>query len=311
MPSYHVAREVEILASPHKVYEVLVDYRTWKTWSPWLISEPEALVTVSDNPSSVGSQYVWKGKVTGEGELQHQKLVPAKKIEDELRFIKPFQSTSSVAFELQPKGDGTLLTWTMDGKLPWFLFWMVPMMRTLLGMDFQRGLNMLKEWIETGSIQSKIKVHGVETCRPIRMAGIAGTCDIYEIGSALDKAISEAKAEFQRHNLATDGKMISVYTDFRFKKQEFDFIGGFLIPEDAQVPGSSKLQVWTIPASKSFRVEHIGSYRHLGNGWSVANQLVRFKKLKQPRTGTFEIYQTTPPETPEAELSTDIILPLK
>jgi len=76
MPSYHVAREVEILASPQRVYEVLADYRTWKTWSPWLISEPEALVTVSDDPSSVGSQYAWKGKVTGEGELQHRKLAP-------------------------------------------------------------------------------------------------------------------------------------------------------------------------------------------------------------------------------------------
>lgn len=170
---------------------------------------------------------------------------------------------------------------------------------------------MLKEWIETGSIQSNIRVHGVETCGSIRMAGISGTCDIYEIGSALDKAISEAKTEFLRHNLAIDGKMISVYTDFRFKKQEFDFIGGFLIPENAKVPSDSKLQVWKIPACKSFRVEHIGSYRHLGNGWSVANQLVRFKKLKQPRTGTYEIYQTTPPETPEEELSTDIFLPLK
>jgi hypothetical protein len=79
MPSYHVAREVEILASPHRVYEVLADYRTWKTWSPWLISEPEAIVTVSDDPSSVGSQYTWKGKVTGEGALQHRKLPPSRK----------------------------------------------------------------------------------------------------------------------------------------------------------------------------------------------------------------------------------------
>jgi hypothetical protein len=59
------------------------------------------------------------------------------------------------------------------------------------------------------------------------------------------------------------------------------------------------------------RVPQVVIYRHLGNGWSVANQLVRHKKLKQQRTGAYEIYRITQPETAEEELLTEIHLPLK
>ncbi len=40
------------------------------------------------------------------------------------------------------------------------------------------------------------------------------------------------------------------------------------------------LSEWSAPASSAFRVEHIGSYDHCGNGWSVAQQHVRHKKIK-------------------------------
>ena len=35
----------------------------------------------------------------------------------------------------------------MRGALPWFLFWMRPAMETFIGMDYERGLKMLKDWL--------------------------------------------------------------------------------------------------------------------------------------------------------------------
>lgn len=46
------------------------------------------------------------------------------------------------------------------------------MMKTFIGMDYERGLKMLKEWIETGTVLSKTNARGIETVRPMRMAGI-------------------------------------------------------------------------------------------------------------------------------------------
>ena len=102
MPAYHVQRSIQINASPDKVFETVADYGTWTTWSPWLCAEPEAKVTVTDDAASVGSIYSWTGKVVGEGEIEHRKLEPGRLIEDEIRFLRPFKSTSHVDFELEP-----------------------------------------------------------------------------------------------------------------------------------------------------------------------------------------------------------------
>ncbi len=101
------------------------------------------------NSAAVGSTYHWSGTVTGEGELVHKDLQPGRLIQDDLNFIKPFKSFAKTAFVLKPDRDGTQVTWNMDSSLPWFLFWMIPMMKTFIGMDYQRGLSMLKDLIET------------------------------------------------------------------------------------------------------------------------------------------------------------------
>jgi effector-binding domain-containing protein len=83
------------------------------------------------------------------------------------------------------------------------------------------------------------------------------------------------------------------------------------LPPGQRLANGSKLSLWELPAVNAFQVQHIGSYRHLGNGWSAANQLVRHRKLKQRSGGTFEIYRNWPGEVAESELVTDIYLPLK
>jgi hypothetical protein len=56
--------------------------------------------------------------------------------------------------------------------MPWFLFWMISQMEVFIGMDYERGLKMLKEWIETGSILSTTKICGIESVGPLKMAGL-------------------------------------------------------------------------------------------------------------------------------------------
>lgn len=310
MPKFHVQRSIEISASPDQVFEKVADFKTWTTWSPWLLAEPDAQVTVTSNAKDVGAVYAWQGKVVGAGEIEHQRLERPRKIEDEIRFIKPFKSTSKVAFELQPSGSGTQLTWHMYGSLPWFMFWMRPMMETFIGMDYDRGLKMLKEWIETGKINSQTKVKGMVSVGPLTMLGVRDKCRVADVGASMEAAFNKAAKLFQQHNLPTTGGMISVYTCFDMKAGMFDYISGYVVPDSVQCQ-SSELARWSLPAGQAFSVEHIGSYNHLGNAWSAANQIARYKKLKQSRIGTFELYKTTPPETPDAELRTEIYLPLR
>lgn len=311
MPAYEIEKSVFIQASPVRVFEMVADFQTWTTWSPWLIAEPTAVVTISEDAAAVGSVYAWQGQVTGQGEVEHKRLVKGELVEEELRFIKPFKSICKTSFKISQEGSGTRLLWDMKGAMPWFLFWMIPMLKTFIGMDYQRGLNMLKELIETGTINSKTIVHGTEKIASFRMAGIANQCKIEEVGESMDKAFEQARMEFRKADLPLDKGMISVYTKFRIKEAAFDYISGYIINEDAIIPSTSPLKTWALPSCNAFRVEHIGAYRHLGNGWSVANQLCRHEKMKQQRKGTYEVYRTTPAEVKEADIKTDIYLPLR
>lgn len=311
MPSFSVQRSVEIQADPMRVFQLVSDFSTWTTWSPWLIAEPETQVTVSADPRSVGSTYEWNGNITGAGQITHRKLIPGQLVDDELLFLKPFKSKAQVRFELAPASRGTKLTWVMDSSLPWFMFWMIPMMKTFIGMDYRRGLEMIKDLVETGRVPSKTVVHGIEQTAALRMAGIASRCSVDGVGPSMEQAFSKARQEFQQLGLSTNGLMISAYTKFHMKEGVFEYISGFTIPETVEIPAGSSLKLYSIPAGKAFRVEHIGSYRHLGNPWSAANQIVRSKKMKQQKHATYEIYRTTPPSTPDHELRTDIYLPLR
>jgi effector-binding domain-containing protein/uncharacterized protein YndB with AHSA1/START domain len=311
MPKYNITKSIEIAASPQRVFECVADYGTWTTWSPWLIAEPTAKVTLSKPANAIGSTYAWVGDVTGEGILEHKRLEPGRLIVDELKFIKPFKSTNTTTFELKPTSKGTHLTWSMDSSMPWFLFWMIPMMKTFIGMDYSRGLSMLKDLIETGKINSKVIQHGVEKMSSLKMAGVARICKVEGVSSSMQEAFGEAQREFARLGLPTDKGTISVYTKFKIKQGEFHYISGFIIPENTTVPAGSSLKTWSMPTSKVYRIEHIGPYKHLGNGWSVANMQCRGKKLKQQKIGTFEIYRNSPDTTPDDEIKTDIYLPLK
>ncbi len=310
MPSYHVARSIEIAATPQKVFEVVADFGSWTTWSPWLLAEPDAKVTVSAPANQIGAKYAWEGQVTGQGELVHRQLIPGQLVDDELRFIKPFKTTCSTSFELQPSGSGTRLTWNMQGQMPWFMFWMIPMMKTFIGMDYRRGLVMLKDWIETGAIPSRIEVRGSQPVGPLRVAGITGSAPVDAVGSQMEATFRTAREAFERAGIEP-GLPVSVYTRFRVKEGVFEYLSGFELPPGQRLPAESKLSLWELPPLQAFQVQHTGSYRHLGNGWSAANQLVRHRKLKQRSCGTFEIYRNEPGEVPEAELVTDIYLPLK
>lgn len=308
MPKFHVDRSITISAPSEKVHDTVADFGTWTTWSPWLCAEPDADVTITSDASSVGSVYAWKGEIVGQGEIEHKRLEAGRLIDQEIRFLKPWKSVSLVSFQTQPTEGGTKITWNMEGSLPWFMFWMKSMMTTFIGMDYERGLKMLKEYIETGHVNAKTEIRGVESVGPLKVIGVRASCSTRDVGSSMDKTFASAASEFERHGLPMDGHMISVYHSFDMKRQVLDYTGGYVVPDSTTVPAG--MSSWSIPTVTALKVTHTGSYNHLGNSWSAANQYSRYRKLKQSRVGTFEIYHN-PEECDEAKRLTDVYLPLK
>lgn len=246
----------------------------------------------------------------GQGEIEHQRLQNGRLIEDEIRFTKPFRSVSQVSFELQPAVNGTRITWNMRGKLPWFLFWMAPQMKAFIGMDYERGLKMLKEWIETGQIRSQTSILGIRSVGPLKMAGIRKASSLRDMQAAMKMGYQETKQRLSAADLPNEGEAISVYRRFDWKSQRCEFISGCLLPNSTdKLP--SGLSLWSIPTINAFCVRHSGSDEHLRNAWNAARQNVRYRRLKQSRASAFEIHRHDPQKVPKAERQTDVFLPLR
>lgn len=311
MPAYHVSRSTVIHADADKVFDTVADFGTWTTWSPWLCAEPEAEVVVSDDPSSVGSTYAWRGEVVGQGEMEHEVLQRGTRIESQIRFIKPFKSVAQVSFDFEPSGEGTSVTWHMNGKMPFFLFWMIPMMKSFIGMDYQRGLLMLKEWLETGTIHSETKIVGRQKVGPLRMLGVRKKCEYDDIGKSMEQALQEAVSLLTKAGISTEAcDVISVYHHFDIKRQIFDYSIGYVVETLPESPPAG-LSSWEIGEMDAFAVDHIGAYEHLGNAWSAAHQHVRYKKMKPAKCGGFELYGNDPAETDPADLLTHVYIPIR
>ena len=244
------------------------------------------------------------------GEMEHVDQHRPAEIHDELRFTKPYKSKSRVTFQLDSVGDGTQLDWQMLGSLPWFMFWFRPTMQALIGMDFQRGLAMLRDLIEKGEVLSRTEVIGIEEVPAMTVCGVRESCRTEEIGAAMDRVFAKAKSSLQGHGVASDGEMISVYHPVDIKQGRFDFTGGYSL-NAADAASLADLARCELPATRALHVRHTGSYHHLGNAWSGAHQYARYKKIKLAKGESYEIYRNDPTSTPESDWITDLYLPIR
>jgi len=311
MPVWNVQKSIEIDAPVSKVYQMVSDYRTWTTWSPWLIAEPQAKVDISDRSNQVGSTYHWSGKVVGEGRLEHLRLETDRLVEDRLDFIRPTKSKSKTGFKFEAIANRTKLVWWIDGNLPWYLFFLTPMIKTMVGMDYQRGLMMIKELAETGRITSSTEVLGIESIPPIRVAGLQAQSSVFNIEQSMEEMLVKLESEYQDQGMPKEGAMVAVYTRFKVKQGIFEYLLGRAIPDSLLIPTHSSLKEWKLPQARALHLRHIGSYKHLGNAWSIANRIADHQKLKLNRSASFEIYANSPVDTPEESVQTDLYLPLR
>lgn len=157
MSKYKVERSIVIAYPKKKVLESLKDFSQWPHWSPWLKLEPDAKVCFSDNMGEEGSNYTWDGEQIGIGSMALVE-VAENALEMHILFIKPHKSQAKVFFILEEEAEGTKVTWKMFFYLPWYMFFMARKMEDHLGRDYERGLVMLKSYLETGTVPSEVQL---------------------------------------------------------------------------------------------------------------------------------------------------------
>src|SRR5712671_3508443 len=119
--TFRVQRAASIKAPPEKIFALINDFRRWDAWSPWENKDPEMKKNFGAATSGKDAVYAWEGnKNVGQGRMEIAESVPPSKITIKLDFVKPFEAHNIVDFTLEPKGDSTDVTWSMQGDTPYF-----------------------------------------------------------------------------------------------------------------------------------------------------------------------------------------------
>ncbi len=150
--TYNVFRTVEIAKSKPEVFQYLKSLKKMDEWSPWAKKDPNMEKRFTGIDGEVGCTSYWNGnKEVGEGEQEIKNIVNGERIESELRFLKPFKSTSDCYLQVDDANNGnTKVTWGFSGKhkFPMSIMMLFMSMDKAVGKDFETGLASLKDNLE-------------------------------------------------------------------------------------------------------------------------------------------------------------------
>lgn len=299
----NVSRTINIAASAEEIKNHVTNFKTWPKWSPWLIAEPNTKVDVAAD----GQSYSWSGKRVGDGEMSI-KQVGDKKVDYDLLFLKPWKSKADVSFLMNEKGDSTDVTWTMNSKLPFFMFFMKKKMEAFVGNDYERGLAMLKDYVETGEVPSKLEFLGTDSYAGTKYVGLKRDTTMEGMKQHMQGDFEQVMATVGEGN---NGQWFSIYHNFDFVNDKISYTAAVGVDEyPANLPNN--MVKGDVPAGKANTVRHVGPYEHLGNAWATSMMMMRNKEFK-PVKGIhpMEFYRNSPLDTAPKDLISDVVFMVK
>jgi len=147
---HYVRREIVINAPLQKVFDYVKLLKNQETFNEHAMVDSARKKEFKGTDGTVGYIYAWSGdKGAGEGEKEIKDIVEGKKVEMEIRFIKPMAVSATVIMETEPlPGNQTKVYWSNAGILKYPINIMIPMMENSVAKSMDKSLLNLKNILE-------------------------------------------------------------------------------------------------------------------------------------------------------------------
>ncbi len=150
--SFLVERQVVINKPVEMVFPFVKSLKGQDEWSVWGSMDPNMINEYRGEDGTVGFISAWEGNEdVGKGEQEIIAIENNKRVDFELRFMKPWEATNKAWMTVDPAPDGaTTVKWGISGSMPYPMNAMMLLfnMEKNIGDDFDQGLLNLKQMIE-------------------------------------------------------------------------------------------------------------------------------------------------------------------
>ena len=304
-----ITQTMLIEKSPSEIFKIISDLSKWTLWSPWYHTETASKTHVSQNTHS-NDFLTWEGQVIGSGKMSLTKKSSPNEVEFLLEFFKPFKNKANVIFKITEKSQSqSIVSWNMTCNFPWFMYFFKGFLVASLQDDFLRGLLMLKELSEKGSVTSRTVFHESKNFPERYFVGIKVTGKISDLGINMQAAHKKIADTISTGKLKSSPLKGTVLKKFIRHKNQCELYTGLFYDNkiDFEIPeGFSSDKV---PAHKAAYVDFFGSYMHIRNGWSVLTATTRARQIRHNKAlPEYELYIKQ--DGPESELHTQMVMPI-
>lgn len=150
--AYQVERSISINKPVNEVFDYLKYLKNQDEWSPWFEKDPHMKKTYTGDDGTVGFISAWDSehKHVGAGEQEILGVEENTELRTQLRFLRPFKSTSDAYLRVIEDAGKTKVSWGFHGKhkVPFNIMMMFMNMDKAVGADFEQGLAKLKKVLE-------------------------------------------------------------------------------------------------------------------------------------------------------------------
>lgn len=140
-PEYKVERSVEINVPTYIIYEQFTDLHQWENWAVWWKNDTSMITNYFGAERGLGAKIIWTSDVIGDGDLEI--------IECNSQGMKTKLAWGNGSWHFEETENGTNVSWSMNGKMPFLMSFMTMFIEEMVGPDFEKGLAGLKELCES------------------------------------------------------------------------------------------------------------------------------------------------------------------
>lgn len=152
---HYVKREIVINAPRQKVFDFLKLLKNQDKFNKWAKADPDRKWEYKGTDGTVGFIISWNGnKNAGEGEKEIINIIEGKRIETQIRFVRPMKTTADVIMETQDLSDNqTKVNLINTGTLKYPMNIFISLAEKNFPKDIDSSLATLKKILESDSEQ--------------------------------------------------------------------------------------------------------------------------------------------------------------
>ncbi|MCX7550528.1 SRPBCC family protein [Xanthomarina sp. F2636L] len=309
--SFEVKRSRIIDAPVEVVYNNVIDFKNWETWSPWVEKDPETMITLDEQTKDIGGSFSWTDS-DGKGSITTTQTSAFSSIDQKLQFGD--YPSSDIHWEFAPSAENkTEVSWIMNsGNIP-FMFKAYAIFSggfdKMIGPDFERGLEKLDNAVVASMQVYSIKVDGITQ--------YGGGFYLYNTASAkmdnfeiiMQNMLSKVNTYVQENNITTAGPPFILY--HKWDEENNAVMFSCCVPTTNKViTTENDILTGQLAPFKAIKTTLRGDYGNLKEAWQTTMDYIPKNGLIVQEQGPMlEVYVSNPTKTPNpANLITEIYL---